>query len=71
MHFPREFLLRNSVDRLKDSFDSKELNVIKWIDAHSYFADVLTKWNPEVFKTLREMMSSGLLRDGSSEEWRI
>lgn len=60
LHEPREYRLRKTVARMRDSFESGELDEVKWIDGKSNLADALTKNNTELSEKLNLMMARGI-----------
>ena len=61
LHEGREYRLRQTVQQLRDSFESQELNRIRWIQGKANLADALTKQNPETLKILHHVMATGRL----------
>jgi len=58
-----QFRLRPSttVQRMRNSFDSRELDFMCWIPGTINPADALTKYNPETSKLLNGMTANGVL----------
>lgn len=61
LHECREYRLRQTVQQIRDSFESRELNEIRWIQSHANIADALTKHNPEMHRLLNRVATSGTL----------
>lgn len=61
LHEGKEYRLRQTVQRLRDSFESEELNVLQWIQGFANIADALTKHNPNSFRLISRVFSSGKL----------
>lgn len=61
LHEGRELRLRTTVQRILNSFDSQELNIMRWIAGTSNPSDALTKRNPKTSKMLNDMLSNGLV----------
>lgn len=61
LHECREYRLRQTVQQIRDSFETKELNQIRWIQGHANVADALTKYNPVMHRLMNDVYSSGLL----------
>lgn len=59
LHQPRDYRLRKTVARMRDSFDSKQLNVVRWIPGIHNFADALTKRNAAISRRLNMMLVFG------------
>lgn len=57
----RVYRLPQTVQQLRDAFESRKLNEIRWIQSHENIADALTKNNPDMHKLLNEVTTSGLL----------
>lgn len=74
----REYRLRRTIARIRESFDSKELDRMRWISGQQNLADALTKWNPASWKLLQEVLNSGYMDlsivtgqvRGDSAAWR-
>ena len=60
-HEGRDYRLRPTVQRIRNSFDNHELNHMRWIPGDINPADALTKRNPQTWKLLNEILSSGIL----------
>lgn len=62
LHESKDFRLRATVQRIRNSFDSQELDFMKWIPGTINPVDALMKRNPETTKLLNEMISGGIVR---------
>lgn len=71
LHEPREYRLRKTVARMRDSFENGELDSVKWIDGKTNMADALTKSNAELSLRLNRMMARGTWDESMQEGWRI
>lgn len=71
LHQTSDYRLRKTVSRMRDSFESKQLNVVRWIPGPSNFADALTKRNIIMFKGLNDMLSHGVGNVDLSEGCRL
>lgn len=76
LHEGRDFRLRPTVQRIRNSFDSRELDLMRWIPGTVNPADALKKRTPNTSKLLNELTSGGLmcidLRSGyalDSQSW--
>lgn len=76
LHQGEDYRLRKTVARMRISFESQELNAIRWIPGTSNYADALTKRNAPLWKKLNDMLYSGLWDVNTShgcvlnsEEW--
>lgn len=57
----REYRLRRTVARIRESFDSRELDHLRWVSGNSNLADAVTKWNPQVWELLQVVLNAGVL----------
>ena len=57
----REYRLRRTVARIRESFDSEELNIMRWVKGELNLADAPTKWNPASWKLLQDVFVRGLI----------
>lgn len=51
------------MQRIRDSFESKELNVLRWIPGKYNCTDALTKWNPRMVEELHDAYVTELIID--------
>lgn len=58
LHEGKEYRLRQTVQRIRDSFESKELNMLRWIQGNVNIADALTKRNPALHKLLNRVAAT-------------
>lgn len=49
------------MQRIRNSFDAKELNVIRWIRGTGNISDALTKRNYHIGRRMNEMLMTGLM----------
>lgn len=61
LHEGKDFRLRPTVQRIRNSFDSKELDFMRWIPGTINPADALTKRSPETRKLLNELLAGGTI----------
>lgn len=61
LHEGRDYRLRQTVQRIRDSFESQELNAIRWIQGPVNISDGLTKRNPISQRLLMGILNSGRL----------
>lgn len=61
LHEGREYRLRQTVQRIRDSFESGELDTLKWVQGIANIADALTKRNTTMHRTLNRIASTGRL----------
>ena len=57
-----EYRLRPTVQRIRDSFEAGELNVIRWIPGTLNVADALTKRNIALYEQLNDMCADGKMK---------
>lgn len=55
-----DYRLRKTVARMRDSFESQELNVLRWIPGTENYADALTKRSLRINDRLSEMLRTGV-----------
>lgn len=60
LHECREYRLRRTVSRIRHSFESHELDVVRWLPGRENVADALTKRNRVLWLKLNELLSSGV-----------
>lgn len=77
LHEGGEYRLRQSFQRIRDSFESGKVDIIRWVPCTSNVADALTKRNYKLWKDLNFICSTGylpadLIRDQShdSANWK-
>lgn len=63
LHEGKDYRLRPTVCRLRDSFESGELSVVQWVAGTNNIADALTKCNPVLFQKLASVVNSGVLTE--------
>jgi len=49
------------VQRIRDSFESRDLDVLRWIKGTANIADALTKRNPVLYRLLNDVFIDGKL----------
>lgn len=76
LHEGRDYRLRQTVQRIRDSFEAKEFDVLRWIKGSTNIADALTKRNVVLYRLLNDIFSDGCLHVNldqgfqlSSQEW--
>lgn len=57
LHQGYDYLPIVTDSRMRDSFESKELNSIRWVPGVQNVADVLTKWNTSIPTLLNNMLA--------------
>ena len=60
LHNSGDYRLRKTVARMRDSFESQELNVLRWIPGTENYADAMTKRNQRLNAKLTRMLQTGL-----------
>ena len=61
LHDSSEYRLRPTVQRIRNSFESNELECMRWIAGTLNVADALTKRSPTLITTLNDICSGGYL----------
>ena len=62
LHEGREYRLRQTVQRIRDSFESQDIDVLRWVQGHANISDALTKFDVNSFALLNRIARSGRLR---------
>ena len=77
LHEGREYRLRQTVQRIRDSFESSDLDILRWVPGTSNIADALTKRNNKLWKDLNDYCVTGYLppdllhgHSHDSAEWK-
>lgn len=60
LHESREYRLRRTVSRIRHSFESRELDVVRWLPGRENVADALTKRNKVLWIKLNRLLSTGI-----------
>lgn len=60
LHESREYRLRRTVSRIRHSFESRELDVVRWFPGRENVAGALTKMNRVLWLKLNGLLSSGM-----------
>ncbi len=55
LHDTKDYRLRPTVSRLRDSFESSEIHTVYWIPAQKNVSDALTKRNIVIYKLLNDI----------------
>lgn len=61
LHEGREYRLRQTVQRIRDSFESGELDTLRWVQGIVNIADALTKRNTTMHRMLNRIAVNGKL----------
>lgn len=61
LHENRDYRLRHTVSRIRESFESCEISVMQWIPGPRSVADALTEINPNIFRIRNDVMKDGVL----------
>ena len=61
LHEGKEYRLRQTVQGIRDSFESNDIDMIRWVQGNANIADALTKLNPHSSKLLYRTAKSGTL----------
>lgn len=77
LHDGKEYRLRQTVQRIRDSFESGDIDVLRWIPTGQNIADGLTKRCPRVQRRFNASSTQGTLtldntgiRELTSTEWK-
>ena len=62
LHESIDYCLRQTVQRIRDSFESRDLNVLRWLPGQQNIADALTKYDLNQFRHLNYVCTSGKLK---------
>ena len=61
LHESKDYRLRPTVQRMRNSFDSRELDFMRWIPGTQNPADALTKRNANTWILLNKILATGVL----------
>ena len=61
LHEGRDYRLRQTVQRIRDSFEARDFDVLSWIKGSLNIADALTKRNIVLYKLLNDICIDGRL----------
>lgn len=61
LHEGKDYRLRQTVQRIRDSFEARELDVLRWVQGRVNIADALTKHSHESQRLLNRIATTGLL----------
>lgn len=61
LHEGKDYRLRPTVQRMRNSFESQELNSMRWIPGLINLADSLTKRNVKTYAILNDLLSKGVI----------
>lgn len=61
LHEGGEYRLRQTVQRIRDSFETQDINVLRWVQSRANIADALTKRNLESHRLLNKILRTGYL----------
>lgn len=59
LHEGRVYRLRSTMQRLRNAFEAKEINIMRWLPDTENVSDALTKQNIAMWKKLNEQTSKG------------
>ncbi len=57
----KDYRLRPTVARLRDSFESGEIAVLQWREGQKNIADAMTKRNISMYRVLNQICTSGTI----------
>lgn len=61
LHEGRDYRIRQTVQRIRDSFEEKELNVMRWVQGPVNISDALTERSTHSQRMLNKIAHGGLL----------
>lgn len=77
LHDGKEYRLRQTVQRIRDSFESSDIDILRWIPSGQNIADTLTKRCPEIQRKFNRQCVTGNLtlsdyrmKQLVSKEWK-
>jgi len=77
LHDGREYRLRQTAQRIRDSFEGKEIDVLRWVPSRQNIADCLTKRCPQAQRKFNKICVSGRMsvdtteaRELSTDTWK-
>lgn len=71
LHEGKEYRLRQTVQRIRDSFESHNLNKIRWVQTHANISDALTKRNPRMHRVLNNIFVDGTLQLPAHDSFEV
>lgn len=71
LHEGRDYRLKQTVQRIRDSFENQDIDTLKWVQGKCNIADALTKRNPEIHRLLNRIATSGRLKLPSHQEFSL
>lgn len=60
LHLNEDYRLRMIVQRIRNSFESGDLEILRWIPGPQNIADALTKRNLSLLKKLNDLCTTGV-----------
>lgn len=77
LHDGKEYRLRQTVQRIRDSFESHDIDILRWIPTGENLADSLTKRCPQTQRKFNRVCSQGslslnedIMKQLDSREWQ-
>ena len=61
LHEGKEYRLRQTIQRIRNSFESTELDILRWIPGPANISDALTKRKLQLYATLNKICTTGRL----------
>ncbi len=58
----KDYRLRPTVARLRESFETGEISVLQWIAGPTNIADAITKRNPSMYQSLNSICIAGSIQ---------
>lgn len=67
LHDGREYRLRQTVQRIRDSFEAGDIDILRWVPSNCNMADGLTKRNPMLQRKLNRLCLSGVVTENDDK----
>ena len=71
LHECRDYRLRPTVARLRDSFESGEITMLQWVPGNCNLADALTKRNSVMYRLLNRVCAEGIPGENITDECKM
>lgn len=71
LHEGRKYRIRQTVKLIRDSIESEELDVLRWVQGYANIAEALIKYNPTSFKLIWRVFSSTTLSLPTYESYAL
>lgn len=61
LHNSKEYRLRQTVQRIRDSFEDGDIDVLRWIPGFFNISDEMTKRSPEMSRRINRIATKGFM----------